>query len=250
MIVALAAATLLQPLRARAQETKTLRIAAASDLQPVMPVLAQAYEKKTGVKLIVSTGSSGALTTQIINGAPFDIFLGADFMFPEKLIAADLATEKEPVPYAKGTLVLWSRRDLAVPLSMALLTDPRVTRIAIANEFHAPFGRAAYEALRSLKLSDEVKGKLVVGENVMQTAQFIESGNAQMGFISLTLASTDKLKAEGQYVLVPRIYPPIQQCAVVLKRSKDKAGAEQFLEWMRGSEVQENLTKFGLEPVR
>ena len=232
------------------QRQVELHVDAASDLQPVMPVLAQAYEKETGVKLVVSFGSSGALTTQIINGAPADLFLGADFTFPEKLIAAGLADEKLPVPYARGTLVLWSRKDLAAPLNMNLLTDPRVTRIAIADEFHAPFGRAAYEALRHLRLLDPVKGKLVVAENVAQTAQFVESGNAQVGFISLTLASTDKLKAEGQFVRVPEIYPEIRQCAVVIKTSKHLDESRKFLEWMRSSEVQQNLSKFGLEALR
>ena len=230
--------------------SKELTIDAAADLQPVMPVLAQAYQKKTGVKLNVVLGSSGTLVTQILNGAPADVFLGADFTFPERLVAANLAVEKLPVPYAKGTLVLWARRDLNAPLTMDLLLDPRISRVAIADEFHAPFGRAAYAALRWLKIEDKIKPKLVVAENVGQTAQFVESGNAQMGFISLTLASSDKLKAEGQYVLVPKIYPEIRQCAVVLKGSKNLDEAQKFLEWMRSSEVQDNLSKFGLEPIR
>jgi molybdate transport system substrate-binding protein len=233
-----------------AAEGKELHLAAAADLQPVMPVLAQAYEKQTGVKLVVSYGSSSALATQILNGAPFDAFFGADFVFPEKVVAAGLADGKEPLPYAKGTLVLWSRRNLAAPLSMELLQDPRVTRVAIADEFHAPYGRAAYAALRWLKIYDKVKNKLVVGENIAQTAQFVESGNAQMGFISLTLASSAKFKAEGQYVLVPLVYPEIRQTAVVMKASPRLAEARAFVEWVRSPKVQENLTQFGLEPVR
>ena len=227
-----------------------LHVDAAADLTPVMPAIAAAYEKATGVKLIVSLGSSGTLATQILNGAPVDVFLGADFTFPEKVVAAGLADEKLPAPYAKGTLVLWSRRNLAAPLSMDLLRDPRVTRIAIADEFHAPFGRAAYEALRWLKEYDALRGKLVVGENVTQTAQFVESGNAQMGFISLTLANTPKLKEEGQFVRVPAIYPEIRQCAVVVKTSKHLDEARKFLDWLRSPDVQQSLVPFGLEPVR
>ena len=97
---------------------------------------------------------------------------------------------------------------------------------------------------------DAVKGKLVVAENVAQTAQFVESGNAQLGFISLTLASSDKLKSEGQFVRVPEVYPEIRQCAVVLKNSPNVAEAQAFLDWMRSSEVQEHLPKFGLDSVR
>ena len=229
---------------------KELRVAAAADLQPVMPVFAQAYEKETGVKLVVSFGSSSQLATQILNGAPFDCFFGADFVFPEKVVAAGLADGVAPVLYAKGSLVLWSRRNLAAPLSMELLEDPRVTKVAIGDEFHAPYGRAAYAALRQLKVFDKVKGKLVVGENIAQTAQFVESGNAQMGFISLTLASSDKLKAQGQFVYVPKIYPEIQQYAVVMKKSPHLAEANAFVEWVRSPKVQENMPKFGLEPVQ
>ena len=234
----------------QAKEPGQLRTAAAADLQPVMPSIAQAYEKAYGVKLLVSFGSSGTLATQIINGAPVDVFLGADFTFPEKVVAANLADEKLPVPYAKGTLVLWSRRDLAAPLSLELLRDPRVTRIAVADQFHAPFGRAAYEALRQLKLLDVIKDKLVVAENVAQTAQFVESGNAQMGFISLTLASSDKLKAEGQFVRVPAVYSEIRQCAIIVKTSQHLEESRKFLDWLRSSEAQQNLRQFGLEPIR
>jgi molybdate transport system substrate-binding protein len=163
---------------ARAQEAKELNVAAAADLQPVMPAFQAAYEKKTGVKLKVSFASSSVLATQIVNGAPFDVFLAADFSFPEKVVAAGLAEEKEPVPYAQGTLVLWARKDSPIqPLTMEVMDDPRVTKIAIADQFHAPYGAAAYSALTWMKKLDAVKPKLVVAENIAQTAQFVVSGN-------------------------------------------------------------------------
>jgi molybdate transport system substrate-binding protein len=239
-------------LQGRAQGTtgkKTLRIAAAADLQPVMPILAQEYERQTGVKLDFSFGSSSTLATQILNGAPFDCFFGADFVFPEKVVAGGLADGAAPIPYAKGTLVLWARRDLAAPLSLSLLTDPRVTKVAIADEFHAPYGRAGYAVLRQMKILDRIQPKLVVGENIAQTAQFVESGNAQMGLISLTLASSSKFKAEGDYVLFPKVYPEIKQYAVVMKASKNLPEAKAFVDWVRSSKVQQSLPKFGLEPV-
>ena len=225
-------------------------MAAAADLQPVMPALAAAYEKKTGVQLVVSFGSSSALATQITNGAPFDVFFGADFVFPEQVVAAGLANEKLPVPYAKGTLVLWARKDFPGPLHVEQLSEPRVTRIAVADEFHAPYGRAAYAALRRLRLLDTLRPKLVVGENVGQTAQFVESGNAQIGLISLTLASSERFRNEGQYALVPKVYPEIVQTAVTLRNSPRRELAAAFLAWMQGPEVQGNLQQFGLEPVR
>ena len=228
-----------------------LHIAAAADLQPVMPVLAQAYEKETGVKLEVSFGSSSALAEQIINGAPMDIFLGADFSFPEKVVAANRADEAAPIPYATGTLVVWTRKDSGLaPISIDRVTDAKVTRIAVADQFHAPYGRAAYAALTAMKLLDKVQSKLVTAENVGQAAQFAESGNAQMAFISLTLASTEPMKQAGSFDRVPKVYPEIRQCGVVIKASKNLAEARKLMTWLTSSKVQDNLPKLGLDPAR
>ena len=227
-----------------------MRIAAAADLQPVMPVLAREYEQQTGVKLDVSFGSSSALATQILNGAPFDVFLGADFSFPEKVVAAGLAEGRAPAAYATGKLVLWARKDSPIqPLSMDLLTDPRVTRIAIADPEHAPYGFAASQALLRMKLTDQVKVKLVTAQNIAQTAQFVESGNAQIGFLSLTLAKSEHMQQVGTYVLVPFIYPKIRQCGVVLKKSHSLPEAHHFLEWLVSPKVQDSLPRFGLDPA-
>lgn len=231
---------------------KPLHVAAAADLQPVLPVLAAQYEKATGVKLVASYGSSATLTMQILNGEPMDIFLGADFVFPEKIVAAGLADTKAPTAYAKGTLVLWARKDSPLqPLSIERLTDPRVKTIAIANELHAPYGRAAVSALKRLKLYDQVAPHLVVAENIAQTAQFVESGNAQLGLISLTAASSEHFKEIGTYVLIPTTaYPEIRQCAVVMAKSERRAEAHAFLDWLLSPAVQESLSKLGLSPVR
>jgi molybdate transport system substrate-binding protein len=233
-------------------QKKELRVAAAADLQPVMPVLAQEYEKATGVKLVVSFGSSSTLATQILNGAPMDIFLGADFVYPEKVVAAGLADGTAPTAYAKGTLVLWARKDSPLqPLSIERLTDPRVKTVAIANELHAPYGHAAAEALRRLKLYDQVAPHFVVGENITQTAQFVESGNAQLGLISLTAASSQHFKEIGTYVRVPTSqYPEIRQCAVIMKNSDRRAEAHAFLDWILSPAVQGNLSNLGLAAVR
>jgi molybdate transport system substrate-binding protein len=236
----------------RAWGQKELRVAAAADLQPVMPVLSQAYEHATGIKLVVSFGSSSTLATQILGGAPMDIFLGADFTYPEKVVAAGLADGTAPTVYAKGTLVLWARKDSGLlPLSIERLTDPRVKTVAIANELHAPYGRAAAEALRKMKMYDAVSPHFVVGENITQTAQFVESGNAQLGLISLTAASSQHFKEIGTYVLVPTTqYPPILQYAVVMKNSDRKADAHAFLDWLLSSPVQGNLPNMGLGAVK
>ena len=236
---------------AAAAQVRELRVAAAADLQPVMPVLAEAYQKKTGVKLVVSYGASGSLVTQITNGAPFDVFFGADFVFPEKLVAAGLTDAPTPTPYGRGTLVLWARKDSPLqPISMDKLSDPQLTALAIANQEHAPYGRAAVSALQQLKLYDGLKSRLRVAENVAQAGQFAASGNAQAGLISLTLASSSEFKTMGSYVLVPAVYPEIRQCAVVLKHSERAGEAHDFLNWVLSGEVQGNLSKLGLQPVR
>jgi molybdate transport system substrate-binding protein len=171
---------------------------------------------------------------------------------PEKIVAAGLADGTAPTAYAKGTLVLWTRKDSGLlPLSIERLTDPRVKTIAIANELHAPYGRAAADALRKMKLYDKVSPHFVVGENIAQTAQFVESGNAQLGLISLTTANTPHFREIGTYVLVPTSqYPEIRQCAIVMKNSDRKAEAHAFLDWLLSSAVQENWPKLGLAAVR
>lgn len=238
--------------RVTAQQRKELRIAAASDLEPLMPALADLYRKKTGVNLVVNFGSSGMLATQIENGAPVDLFLGADFTYPERVVAAGLADAKAPTPYARGRLVLWSRKDSPLqPITLEKLTDPRVQKIAIADELHAPFGRAASTALDRMKLKDALRPKLVVAENVAQAGQFVESGNAQAGFISLTLASSQHYKDVGTYVVVPESqYPEIRQTAVVLVKSHQRAEAHAFLDWLLSSEIQGQLQNVGLQAVR
>jgi molybdate transport system substrate-binding protein len=230
---------------------REVHVLAAADLQPVMPALADAFEHATGIKLIVSFGSSATLTTQIINGDPADLFLAADFSFPERVIAAGLGDTPMPIPYAKGTLVLWARKDSPLqPLTQNTLVDDKFTTLAIANPDHAPYGRAAVAALTHMKIYDTVKPKIVLAENVAQTAQFVESGNAPLGMISLTSASTEKMKDEGTFIRIPAVaYPEIRQCAVVMKKSEHRADAHAFLDWLRSPPIQRNLPKYGLDPI-
>ena len=234
-----------------AQAPRELHIAAAADLQPVLPTLATAYEHATGIKIIASFGSSATLTQQIINGDPQDLFLSADYVHPEQLVAANLTTSNIPTPYAHGVLVLWARNDSpAQPLTLNSLTSPKVQKIAIANGMHAPYGLAADKALLSLGLTDKLASKLVVAEDIAQTAQFAESGNAQAALISLTIASSPHFRELGTFVRFPKTsYSEIRQCAVILKSSKNQAAAQDFLNWLTSSAIQQNLTKFGLDPA-
>lgn len=239
------------PRTSAAQSPQELRIAAAADLQTVMPTLVAAYEHATGAHLIVSYGSSATLTQQLENGAPQDVFLSADYEFPQRLIAANLADDKTPVPYANGVLVLWARKDSPLqPLTANTLSDPRLQKLAIANQLHAPYGRAAIAAITSQHLLDQLKSKFAVAENIAQTAQFADSGNAQAALISLTIASSPHYRQTGSFVrIAPGTYPPIRQCAVVLKASTNKSLAHDFLRWLTSSAVQAALPTMGLEPA-
>jgi molybdate transport system substrate-binding protein len=230
---------------------REVHVLAASDLQPVMPALADAFEHATGIKLVVSFGSSATLATQIINGDPADLFLAADFSYPEKVVAAKLADTGMPIAYARGSLVLWARKDSPLqPLTQNTLLEGKFTSLAIANPEHAPYGRAAVEALNRFKLYQAVEPKLRIAENIGQAAQFVESGNAQLGMISLTAASTDKLKQEGSFIRIPETtYFPLRQCAVVMKNSAHRADAHAFLDWLRSAPIQKNLQQFGLESI-
>ena len=229
-----------------------MRVLAAADLQPLMPVLADAFEHATGIKLVVSYGSSSTLATQIQNGDPADLFLSADYSFPESIVAAGLADTREPLPYARGTLVLWARNDSPLqPLTQNTLREGEFTSLAIANPEHAPYGRAAVAALTWMKLYNTLKPRLVIAENISQAAQFVESGNAQLGLLSLTTASTDHMKQAGSFLRIPSAYyPEIRQCAVVMKNSPHRSDAHAFLDWLRSPAIQQNLPKYGLDPLR
>ena len=230
-------------------DVKTLHIAAASDLQPVLPTLATAYERQTGVKIVASFGSSATLAQQLTNGDPQDVFLSADTVHPQQLVSAGLATGL--VPYARGVLVLWARSDSpAQPLSLDALSSDKVQKIAVANDLHAPYGLAATSALKALGLYDRLKAKLVVGENISQTAEFALSGNAQTGLISLTIASSRPYREAGSFVAVPKVYPEIRQSGVVITSSKQRQAAQAFLQWLTSAPIQQSLTSFGLDPTK
>src|SRR5580698_1356896 len=194
------------PLAATASAQTPLRIAAAADLEPVLPPILTQFEQSTGIHAEATYQASAMLTTQIQNGAPFDLFLSADLSYPKRLIDAGLADaagskdSSTPITYAKGTLVLWTRKDSHLPPpSLDLLRNPALKRLAVANPDRAPYGRAAVAALTSLKLYDELKPRIVTAENISQTAQFVDTGNADAGLISLTSALTPRLASSGSY---------------------------------------------------
>ena len=231
-----------------AQQDSTLRIAAAADLQPVLPALIDQFARQTNKKVEASYASSATLATEILNGGPFSLFLSADLSFPQKVVAAGLADSTAPVPYARGTLVLWARNDSpAQPLTLNSLRSSSLRTVAVANAEHAPYGRAAKAALGKLGLTETLKSKLVVAENIAQAAQYADSGNADVGLISLTSALTPRLSSSGKYVEIPEDdYPPILQGAVVLKHGADAQEARQFLDFLLSPPIRKQLAERGL----
>jgi molybdate transport system substrate-binding protein len=233
-----------------------LRVAAAADLEPVLPPILGQFKQATGIDVQATYQASAALTMQIQNGAPFDVFLSADVGYPQRLIAAGLAEgladAKEPTAYARGALVLWTRKDTHLPPpSLDLLRSPGLKRLAIANPERAPYGRAAVAALTCLKLYDALKPKLVTAENIAQTAQFVDSGNADAGLISMTSAKTPRLSGVGSYFVIPQeLYPPIEQGAVIVSKSAQRGNARKLLEYLVSTPVQAQLGLSGLTPVK
>ncbi len=223
--------------------------AAAADMSAALPELVAAYTKKTGQVVKLTFGSSGNLTNQIRNGAPFDVFFSADEEYPQQLIAEGLVSEGTLYRYAVGRLVLWVPGDSSLDLSklgIKALLDPSVKKISIANPATAPYGRAAAAALRHFGIYDQVSSRLVLGENVSQAAQFVESGNAQAGLIALSHALAPAMKDKGRYWTVPLdAYPTLNQAVVVLSRSKQGDAARRFLDFLRTPEATSLLTSYG-----
>jgi len=229
-----------------------LTIAAASDLQPVLPRLVAQFEQQTGHTVRTTFGSSGNFLAQIRNGAPFDVLLSADVDYPKQLEAAGVAEPGTITSYATGSIVVWARAGSRVDVTRGLdaLAGDGVRRIAIANPEHAPYGRAAVAALRTARLYDRVKAKFVLGENVAQAAQFVQSGNADVGIIPLSLAVSPALAATGRYVVVPpALYPAIEQAAVLIRSSQSKDAARAFLAFLQRPDVARTLADAGFGPA-
>ena len=232
---------------AAAQE---LRVAAAADLQFVFQEVSLRFQKETGHAVNLTFGSSGNFFSQIQNGAPFDMFFSADVDYPAKLDAAGLVEPGTLSRYATGRIALWVRKGSPIDISRGLqsLADARVRKIAIANPEHAPYGRAAVAALQhDEKIYDKVRDRLVLGENIAQAAQFVESGNADAGILALSLASAPPLKSEGRCYEIPRsFYPAIDQAVVILKSSRQKEIARQFLSFLKRPEIADFMRSNGL----
>jgi len=231
--------------QAAAQE---ITVAAASDLQFAMQDIAARFENESGRHVKVVYGSSGNFFQQIQNGAPFDLFFSANLDYAKKLEAAGFAEPGTLYQYATGKIVIWAPVDSKVNLKKGLqaLLDPAVRKIAIANPEHAPYGQAAVAAMKKENIYDRLADKLVLGENISQTASFALSGSADVGIVALSLAVSPNMKGKGRYVELPtEDYPAIEQGCVLLKASLKKEPARAFLEFFKTPAVTELLRAYG-----
>jgi len=227
-----------------------IRIAAAADLQSVMQDIASRFQKETGKSVKPIYGSSGNFFQQIQQGAPFDMFFSANLDYARKLEAAGLIEPGTFYQYASGKIVIWIPNNSKLDLTSGLqsLLNPAIRKIAIANPQHAPYGQAAVAAMKKEKVYDEVADKLVLGENISQTASFVVSGAADAGIVALSLALSPNMKDKGRYAEIPGAdYLPIEQACVILKSSQQKDTAKAFLNFIKTPAVAELFRTYGFD---
>jgi molybdate transport system substrate-binding protein len=223
-------------------------VAAAADLRFALDEIVRLFRADhPAVEVSVSYGSSGKFLTQIQNGAPYDLYLSADSTYPREIDKAGLAAAP-PVTYAVGRIVLWSAGRDASKLTLDDLAAPAIGKVAIANTQHAPYGRRAEEALRARGVWTTVAAKAVFGENISQTAQFVETGNADVGIIALSLAMHPSLAERGGYALIPdNLHQPLEQSLVVLRRG-DREAVREFAGFIMKPAAQGVLRRYGFQP--
>lgn len=223
-----------------------ITVAAAADLKFAMDSLVRSWSVQPGAPRIdVIYGSSGNFFEQISNGAPFDLFFSADLEYPQKLKQQNktLGDIKE---YGIGQLVLWSKKLDPAAKGIETLNDPGIVKIAIANPAHAPYGKRAEETLKYYRLYDQLKVKLVMGENISQTAEFARTGAADIGMIALSLALSPAMRQTGKYWIIPEsAHQPLRQAYTLLQHAKDNPGAARFAAFIETPAARAILHNFG-----
>lgn len=223
-----------------------IRIAAAADLKFALDEIISVFSKTHSDAQIETTyGSSGKFHTQIQQGAPYDLYFSADIAYPRQLKEQGFAAS-DVQPYALGRIVLWSASRDASKLTLNDLADASIQKIAIANPQHAPYGQRAAEALKATGMWDKVEAKLVYGENIAQTAQFVASGNAQIGIIALSLALSPELAKQGHYALIPQnLHQPLTQAFILTQHAANNKLAWEFAHFMASSEARVLMSRYG-----
>lgn len=221
-----------------------IKVAAASDLSFAFKEVGAAFEKRSGRKVTFTFGSTGMLAKQIAEGAQYDVFAAANVSFVEDVIKADACIAETKSPYARGRIVIWTKNGgVAPPEAIGDLTDPRFVKIAIANPEHAPYGKAAREAMIGAGVWEGIKSRIVNGENVSQSLQFAQTGNAESAFVALSLAVVTE---GGSYVLVDdTLHKPIDQALVVCKRGADEKVGRDFATFVSSPDGRQIMKKYG-----
>jgi molybdate transport system substrate-binding protein len=235
-----------------AAQTAELTLAVASNFTPAMHEIALRFERETGHKVRTVSGSSGKFHAQIRNGAPFHAFFSADAEKPLRLEQEGLAVPGTRFTYAIGRLALWSPRPSFVDNAGRVLHQGAFGRLAIANPLHAPYGAAALEVLQRLGLADRLRGKLAQGENVAQAYQFVDSGNAELGFVALSqVVESGAIKRGSAWTVPASMHRSIRQDAVLLKPADSETGAaaaaRELLDYMRGATARSIVAAHGYE---
>ena len=221
-------------------KAETITIATASNFLQTLKKLQVPFAKKSGDKLTIITGASGALTNQIIHGAPFDVFLSADQKHPQLLVKKGFAIPASLITYAYGRLILWSPDDkLFDPINaVAVLKAGKISSIAIANPALAPYGLAAIQTLRSLNLYSRLSSKIVHGNNIAQTFTMLATGAAPIGFVARSQTTQPPWNTTGSHWLVPDLlYQPIRQTGVIVKASPHQPAAKRFMAFLQSSQA-------------
>jgi molybdate transport system substrate-binding protein len=220
-----------------------LTVAAASDLTPAFEEIGRLFEASHKTKVVFVFGSTGMLTRQIENGAPFDLFAAANVSYIDQLQQKGLIIPDTRRIYARGRITLWTPSNSALKIEkIADLTRPEVTRISIANPDHAPYGLAAREALQSAGIWETVKAKLVYGDNVRQTLQYAETGNVEVAIVALSLS----VQSKGQWGLIPEeLHKPLDQGMGINKETRNEQAARAFSDFVNGTQGKEILRKYG-----
>jgi len=239
----------------RHQAPQQATIAAAADLQFALDDILGGFRRAhPSADIRVVYGSSGNFYTQIRGGAPFDLFLSANLDYPRRLAGDGLAVPESLFTYAVGRIVVWAPAGSPLDparLGMRALEAPEVRHVAIANPEHAPYGRAAVAAMKSMGVYDRVSGKLVLGENVAQALQFVESGAAEVGIVALSLALAPPVRGRGRYWEVPLdAYPAIEQGGAILARARGSRLALDLRNYLAGPAARDRLKQYGFFPPR
>jgi len=223
-----------------------VQVAVAANFTTQKQVIAADFEKDTGNKVVASYGATGQFYAQIKNGAPFEVFLSADDTTPAKLESEGMTVPGSRFTYAIGALALWSAKDGYVDANGDVLKKNEFRHLAIANPKTAPYGLAATQALDKLGLAQAVAPKIVEGQNISQTQQFIATGNAELGFVALSqIYKNGKITSGSAWMVPESLHEPIKQDAVILTKGKDNAAAKAFVEYLKGPKAAAVIKSFG-----